>query len=444
MKSQQWKPEQLNLRVKNQIDVRWTDDLWYIAIIIDINNQQIKIHYQCEGDDNTSDEWINKTSNRIAKLNRYTHVNHIISIMYTDDDSLLSVSIELTNCPIKYPATKAIYYKHNEHEYILYCVNQIQSIYRYDIKNNNWDKLSDYPSNFHPLEKEAICFNKTKSKVYLFSLSSIESTGTMATYNVQKDTWNLKKCMGASTYDDSGSCNPCSACFIEYPQQTIHLFCLQTHWKIIDDGSKDECNAILLSDFPMGFFLNGTIWCDEFQALIMIAIQTNKSGKHPVCFCKITQPNQSQYNWQFYGSTAIFDNRISFELILAFKHILFVFTPIIYCGSTEYNLWCVDLLYHQKFWVAKVDNLSSIASIIKTDDNYLHYIDSTGIKTDEMHYKISLFDLIPLELNDLYHVTLSDPLVFGYIAEMNKSNQLSNCIPIDVAYIILEFFPPLL
>eukprot|EP01084_Bolivina_argentea_P132673 234132_1 len=146
------------LKTGEKIDVyddEYTNQ-WHVCTIIEYNNDNIKIHY--DGYDEQYEEWINKTSKRIAPYNTHT-LNYI--------------ELELPpSLAFGYPPPLFYYDKYHNKQYIIISpIHSDSHIYAFDISNNKFIKYCDYPLNINPMWHAAVIDNKNH-KLYIISGTS--------------------------------------------------------------------------------------------------------------------------------------------------------------------------------------------------------------------------------------------------------------------------------
>ena len=155
----------------------------------------------------------------------------------------------------------------------------------------------------------------------------------------------------------------------------------------------------------------------------------------------------AKWEWKKYDKLDV-----ELPMMQPYEEIRFVavgFDNIIFC---EYRwgeeMYCIDLLYGKIFRSHKLipTEVRRPRLHIVTKDNYVHFVDHLCIEIGDVadHLKIYLGDFIPKELDELYKERMFHPLVFGYIANVIKSEKLSSDVPIDVVNLILMFVPSFL
>eukprot|EP01084_Bolivina_argentea_P169700 294153_1 len=359
---------------------------WLIATVVNMKSDQIKIHYDCD-EDSDDDEWIDKESSRLAPLHTHT--------------------LPITNLPgisVGYNKVDAIHYECNKHEYILLCCHDAKSISRYDISASKWETYSNYPQEFSTKHAGKVCFDSKQLVLYMAYIC--DSKLRLALFDISLNSWVVKT-WNVLTFNFT-SYIKANLYFIPDEIEEIHLFIANNHYRITRyefneplqiERTNDNCEK----------HLSPIIWCNKMQRLIGMA---DKSIYH----CDINQKMQSQYIWKIDDQEQIDYNKediVNAHFILINKHILFIFMLVVS------EIFCIDLLYGITYKVNKsipaVINYTS--TVAQTNNGYIHVIENqmTGI-----HLRISLFDIIPKELDGYYRKNICNPLVFGYISKMKK------------------------
>ena len=126
-----------------------------------------------------------------------------------------------------------------------------------------------------------------------------------------------------------------------------------------------------------------------------------------------------------------------FEIILGWNQILFVFN--LQCQFVE----CIDLLHpHGGRFKCNMTEQFDFEWIVHDEKNNLHLLQLNAPSDSEMesgHYKISLIDLLPLEIlkiNQPHH----RPLIIGYCKNCEKENEIQS-IPNYLKHLILKYYP---
>ena len=125
------------------------------------------------------------------------------------------------------------------------------------------------------------------------------------------------------------------------------------------------------------------------------------------------------------------------------------YAAFIGCGSSlfffvhNHDIYCLDLLITNKWYKSdkrfpqcfkRLDTY-----VITTKDNYAHFMRFNAFLYNPYHFRISLYDVIPNELINIYHIYF-EWLVYVYIkSEIENKYQMS--IPNALKYLIYQFYP---
>ena len=180
--------QEANLKVGNQIDVYSESDKgWFIATIIGIKQDQIKIHYFSWG--KTWDILINKTSKNIARLN--THTLPIITLSSPPNS--------------KYNIQSNQMVLHRDK--IIYLADY--GIYQYDTQNNHHSKIISSASF---AARSSIWYNQRDRSLYI-----------MVPYSFKMYQFNLKMTMLNETTTNSSLPVILQAMVTNYDKDILHL-----------------------------------------------------------------------------------------------------------------------------------------------------------------------------------------------------------------------------
>eukprot|EP01084_Bolivina_argentea_P081802 148109_1 len=388
---------------------------WYLAMIIDSNDQSIKVSYLYDEDE---EEWIDKTSNRIARL--YTHT------VYEGN---------LTE-PRPGNTGKLIYYG-GENPCIFMCKSAC--IDQYDITTHQWtEEYAKYPENFSFPFSEQICFDPLNEDLYIMGnicnmqYSVFHCFNLMyAKFNIKTQTWTIKQCI------DTTDPKKCVDTIIERHYLFFINDCLcmfAPFWgKTIIEKENGFVFGNRIETFPLDSFLLKT----DAEIYPAIQVLRDEYRKQFITLSGLNSPDT------IYAGTTdckIEMKKYLFDIseckaILGFEgNILFLFWNY----SDEWcKILCVDMCYGYKFEVDKQLSftMTKELQIVVNNDNYAYFMECDM----RINCRIALYDLIPQGVHDLYFKLFSHPLVFGYIAEISKQFQVS--VPYDVVDIILTFYP---
>ena len=155
--------------------------------------------------------------------------------------------------------------------------------------------------------------------------------------------------------------------------------------------------------------------------------------------CNVTDKDQKTFNWReldFKLMKPLPANYL-FEIILGWNQILFVF------NLKQRYIECIDLLHPDdgpfEYYLTEEFYFQQI---IHDNENNLHLLklnQSNQLEIVTSHFKISLFDLIPLKIlriNQKEH----ESLIIGYCKKCEKENKLQ-VIPTYLKKLTLNFYP---
>eukprot|EP01084_Bolivina_argentea_P292654 503159_1 len=174
-----------------------------------------------------------------------------------------------------------------------------------------------------------------------------------------------------------------------------------------------------------------------------------------IYYCDIRNSNQNNFEWKKYNLCVPGLNWY-FQSILAFKHFVFFFffSPFQVRSEldSKYNsaIYVMDLCYNQMFKYESERQLSYLWNefkMVKDVHNNVHviYDDKWGDDRPDdphhfVHYKFSLYDVIPNKMNEFYQKKYK-PLVYGFVGNVNKECLLVSNVPNDLIEMIFCYFP---
>ena len=124
------------------------------------------------------------------------------------------------------------------------------------------------------------------------------------------------------------------------------------------------------------------------------------------------------------------------NVTLGFDQIIFYFDGSHQTKKGLYNIWCLDLDHKDKWYKSQYTVPVRWSNIFKDVDNYVHLM---AFRSNNYHWKASLFDLIPTEIVKL-NGQKYDPLIVGFIKELERKKEMT-FIPMYLKKLIVQFYP---
>eukprot|EP01084_Bolivina_argentea_P088158 159174_1 len=182
-------------------------------------------------------------------------------------------------------------------------------------------------------------------------------------------------------------------------------------------------------------FRNGIMIYVELKKQLLMFGGWNGIFLDPICYddiwyCNLEQYGINDYKWEKYP-IKLPQKHKHFCCVLAFDSLIFVFYIR---NDLDKSIWCLDLMSNKWYKSHKTFPCNFGKSYaIKTKDNCVHFMQC--IYSDApYHLKLSLYDIIPLELNKVYKNKYK-PIVYGFI------RNVYHIIPMSLIDIILNFIP---
>ena len=339
---------------------------------------------------------------------------------------------------------KSASYKHKNKHFILLCLDY--EVHQYDIVESKWEKLCDYPDEFEVDRLHQISFDSKELQLHIVSISDEDSKDylTIVSYarlDIKSMEWTTKtgECELLYEVDDPLEQFSFGIQHLPHPsgQTLLYLMSTETAFFILDDhsdggltvtevyehGVNGHCkgNLVYSNTFSKLFFdICGNLFFADFD--------TQWQGKMDSLNIEWSPETKMNVEWNaqfnYYDFTRHF--------IFAYDHIMFVIEP----GQ----IYCIDLRHDKMYRVIKsfpkdFSMTEPRISVVRVC-NDLYILDPL-----EKTIKFSMLDLIPNELDDLYRNQHGNPLIFGYISRLNKEKNLSSTISVDIARLILSFYP---
>eukprot|EP01083_Nonionella_stella_P273811 929104_1 len=416
---------------------------WITGVITYANDRKVSLRYgpywsQITG---VTYEWID---NKPEKIKKFTQQSTQYSILNRSIDHLLNRSKHafINPAPIYFESEF-----NGEHKEYLIITSHRDGVYFYDIKANTCNPFSPYPYKDTPSRNYT--YNYTKSNVQNVCLHALDKTndvlyimtsaGTLAILNLTDRTWNTISLdrylhhaeeLRFSVYEHH------SMTFIHDPVNELHILYRNQHLKYnADDQTLVLCatwinaidstlNALLISGVNL-FYVH------SLKKLILCERQTGI-----VYSCEVTSNKQPLYKWDTLPLQLP-----PFKHMVVIQHVMIVFCDwmeFIRCvdKSHKYDIVCLDLLHQKRFVSHQIPPSvynEEEAIMVQGNDNVMHYL---GVS----HCTWSLNGVIPIEIENIYRKSHSDPLVFGFIKQEEQRNDMN--IPIYLKKIVFAYYPP--
>eukprot|EP01084_Bolivina_argentea_P186002 320669_1 len=342
--------------------------LWSVAQIIDIKDDQIKIDWY--GWNSSHDKWINKNdTSKLAPLHTHTFpMKPLSKPPYINDN---------------------IKHQSSVHESYITIKN-----HTYNTKTNTW---SDY---ILPNISSYVCaIDHENNRIFYVQLH-----GIVYTFNL--NTNKLKK----HSTDKPFTMNFNAIC--EFIDNKLHVFDSVGDRRVYDINTK-QWKLFLNQNH---FVINRMIYIKSKKIFIGFGHDFSHDCFIKAFYCKYNTDSWIEYKALL--STDINLNHLCIKDVCnLFDHLLLIrfadnaFGSIIMWFDLDKSKWFkCDKNY-------PVQGKTTIT--VNTMDNYLHFISCRSERIDDRtHYKINVIDMIPLELDEFYRNDKYNKLIFGYIKQM--------------------------
>ena len=218
------------------------------------------------------------------------------------------------------------------------------------------------------------------------------------------------------------------------PLNEVHIYSDSNQLKFIGNNK----SLIKLKENKLvSQLLNAKLLYIELTNQLMIF---GASYRDQIYFCNVNDNNQTNYKWQLYSKKLHYKcSAEKYDVILAFKHLIFVFYRDIY-NKEKQNIYCLDLLNNNSWYKSTYQIPWSCirCNLVKSVNNFIYFIPAYGTRKKK-YFKVSLYDLIPESITKFYqkHYEL---LVFGYIKQFETTISNPN-IPITLMKLIANYYP---
>eukprot|EP01084_Bolivina_argentea_P163622 284619_1 len=416
------------LQIGDKIDVSKKNNGWYIARVEDKNDQQLQIMYEdfSEDDSDTDDyKWIDYNDNKLQPFQ-----------IHTLNNTEYNMKIGDTACdPIFYknPTNKRSYILmptvHNENDNLI--EEDVEyGVHIYRIKSDIWTCFPFIKTDHHRDSTHNLSFlDKQNNKIYI-----------MNEYNV-------------SILDLQEKANPWTMTLINpkhKPEQNIcgcianSVIYTMQYGQASQDNSKYakprfmkydliQCKTSEITKYPTyNFKIYGAkmIYCSAQNKLLLF-----------FAFTKV-------YIWEYDFNNDLWKisdiklpnclpPTLCFVPIYAFDGVLCIFNYTEYGGR---QIWFLDIVNNKwykskKTFPVKIA-LSSVKGV-KTDTNDIHFFQCDTFFY-EYHFKISLYDVIPDALSNVYRKYYSI-LIDGFCR--NAEMEYEYYVATEINFVILNYFP---
>eukprot|EP01084_Bolivina_argentea_P271763 462497_1 len=386
-----------SLKVGERIEVKCPQNRWFIETIIHIDENCIQ----------TKDIYGNVNLILLdfeGKRDRLSHLNnHTIHMIE------LKAPPKSTAKPIYYATTHSI----------LFCMHYEglnYAIYQYSIHNNEYTKLAQFPVNAHVPFTQSL--DESKHILWILHYNEI------IRFNLK--TLKLKQ---LSTNFVFGS-HPLQSVYIASPINEFHVMYNKKEYKRLKNGNLQQ-----IRDYY--FVFKDIIDIIHVKSLNYVLLFDYDASREylpsvDVYYAYMNADNPNNYMYIKLHEFIVTD-KLAFEYILAFEHILFVFD-----GS---EILVLDLLTKQQYAYNGKKTLSYLFTnsiyAIKTIHNDIHVFSRNN---SNYQFKFSLFDIIPNELKTFY-LERYKKLIFGYMRMYQQKQVLSHYFPVYLKHRICSYFP---
>ena len=439
------KGQQIDYKVVNEFI-----DAWIVADIQDVKDDQFQIEYSYWKLNNDDDErvfvdekkWINSKTDILSKL--YSHTIEYLTLAQPPN---LEWSLP---SPILYTETLT------EREYIIISGNACQDdldqdlgIYKYDILNNTFSTITEYPDKFKP-NHFIHWIQPNTDNLFIFENKHFQDIGI---YNLKENIWDISKAQKDRNINYYGSSpdNPydvtylepmeCSIITVPSEPNKLHIFgwdeALEETSHVIFDIDNNTFQRVRVF---YGICRSYCYYIESQKKFIYIAHCTDPEGHGQdekkekeigIYFRNITGDT---VEWNLIANLP--DNVHEFMSILAYDQILVLFE------YKTFQIWCFDLIHLEWFQSHKwlMHDLRP-DDIVKTSDNFIHAIqigskDAQGFDSKQIRFR--LMDIIPQGLIELHRNKYFN-LIAGYFRTQTLKYNIY--FSDDLICLLLQYYP---
>ena len=382
---------------------------WIIGTIVEINEDQIKIHYF--GWANKWDLWFPKDSKHLAALNTHT--------------------IPIT--PLSPPpnAGNHIFSPISDKGLIMYASKD--GIYKYDIKNDNYCEIAQVACN----QYTQLSYDKQKELLYITNgyancpRTSPKFQDFVFDINKKKLThhnkivpiYMLKHKIVINHYS-----------YNHQHLDVLHIFGYDQNAMYYECYDKEKQSSFYLNSFDgikmvvdipseKKILFLGIDKCSEFYT------KTDKAKKHCLSSIQSTikMPQAFKFNFDTSYIMNIYDTLV----------------VIIDIQGGNRQILFLDLMTNKWF---KSDNIQCLiivytSQLIDGKDNYLYFMNIDKRTSEPFMFKIHWMDIIPRKLCKVYKDKKYKLLIHGFVKDFEKRHKLYYNVPFYLKEIILRYYP---
>eukprot|EP01084_Bolivina_argentea_P089658 161733_1 len=340
--------------------------------------------------------------------------------------------IAVNNIP-PYP----VYY--NNQIIVSICVNDADppGIYSYDINNNTYNKIADYPNDLQP-NQSGLAIDKIHHELYI--VSGVTEP-LFAVYSLLTKQWKVHKSSNTVKIEYPESFYACSPIdhlyFLGVKDQQLQGMQYSRETGQFTDITQtfplelEDTKMIFDEQRQMVMLFGGTVHTADIQLTDQFTspttyldtiwyYDTNKDDQWLKCGVKLPIVPQEEY-----------------KVVYAFGSIVFMLYFNDKERLNENNIFCLEL-NTQKWYKSHLRIPVKLCGgdVVKTDDNYIHIISYWG--SSKSHVRINLYDMIPPELFEFYAKYYAN-IIFGYV-RINIENKFNCHVSNDLKYLIAKYY----
>ena len=387
------------------------DKGWLIGTIVEMKDEQIKVHYL--GWSDMYDIWFDKSSQHFAPL--HTHTLRITRLTDPPPSSLNS----------SYSNSKAIVH----HRDLIFLTET--GIQKYDMENDTYSKIDTALYNSWYWSKyDRICYDTENKLIYLtnthksFLLKLDPSSG-----EVSKKVINLNYSIGRDhipmiiNHDkDDKNCLYCN----NYEHlDVLHLF--DTRHGYYNEDKQQYAQLQPLEN--KGKF----VYVPHLKKVMLISSK--------ICYEFHTNPNmENRYKAKFVASDIKpppLSNHYSNWRVMNIYKSLIVIVNMEYKSNREFVFY--DFISNKWYKSKRQSPIVHLGSaIIDGKDDHLYFM---TFWKDPCLFKIHWMDIIPEDLCHSYKDTVHKKLIHGFVRKIEKRHKLYYNVPFYLKELILQYFP---
>ena len=301
----------------------------------------------------------------------------------------------------------------------------LDGIYKYDLDKQVIAEFYSYAFG----SPHSCCFNPVNRTFYIID----GYLQWWITFNLDTEEWNIL------FEEETNSVTASNLKYIPSPINQIHVIQNDDHYIISNDINETRFVA---SNIGIKTIRNN----HYAKTKLIYNNQTNELmafhyGKE-ILLCNIYDRAQENFSWRKCRITL--ENYLpadsdAFEPILGYDQILLLFT----LETHRKSALCIDLKHPETGqFVNGINKNITFQYVIKDNNNDIHLLQLNSNEHNDnpsYHYKISLFDLIPLEILKVNQRDF-EPLVIGYCKECEKNDKVA-FVPLYLKRLIVKLYP---